>query len=99
MTQAALTLEPVDHSCLACREVHTDAREVVLHDGRVVSSYSEAWRAECEATAILSIPDRNMRNVSLGMIRDRRGKDVADRLEKLVRVIWNLRLEQRRAAG
>lgn len=29
---------------------------VTLIDGRVVDSYSEEWRAECEARAILAMP-------------------------------------------
>lgn len=29
---------------------------VSLYDGRVVDSYSEEWRAECEARAILAMP-------------------------------------------
>ena len=29
---------------------------VSLYDGRVVDSYSEEWRAECEARSILAMP-------------------------------------------
>lgn len=91
--------EPVDHHCLGCGKVHQDARTVTLHDGRVVSTYSEAFREECEAISILDIPDRNHRNVALGKVRDRRGKEAAERLEVLCRTIWNIRLALQRAVG
>lgn len=91
--------EPVDHRCLGCGKVHPGAREVTLHDGSVVSSYSERYREECEAISILDIPDRNHRNVALGKVRDRRGKDAAERLEKLCVKIWNIRVALQRAVG
>lgn len=83
-----------DHTCLGCGQCHPDAREVTLHDGRVVSSYSEDWREEAEAISILNLPNRGKRGNVVSMIRQRRGNVVADRLEKLVRTLWDKRREK-----
>lgn len=86
-------------TCLGCGQVHADAIEVTLHDGRVVSSYSEDWRHECEANAVLDLPTRNERSVFLSKIEQHRGKKTADALRATVTTLWNIRLAVRRAVG
>ena len=86
-------------TCLACGQVHPDEREVTLHDGRVVSSYSEDWRHECEANAVLDLPTKNERSVFLSKIAQHRGKLAADALRETVTKLWNIRLAVRRAVG
>lgn len=88
-----------DHACLACGQVHADAHEVTLHDGTVVSSYSEVWRHESEAIAILNLKTKNERWLFLSAIKRVRGRAAADELKRLAEKIYKIRLENYRAAG
>lgn len=36
-------------------------RLVAIHDGSVVSNYSEEWRLECEAKYVMAMPSRSSR--------------------------------------
>ena len=45
-------------------------RLVTLHDGRQVSNYSEDWRHECEAVAILNMPHLAQRRAHLYGVRE-----------------------------
>lgn len=63
-------------------------RQVELHDGRTVGSWSEDWKYECEARAVLRMPTKMARNGYLTRVRQRRGDDAANALEKLARAIW-----------
>lgn len=89
--------QAVDHRCLGCGKPHADAREVTLVDGTVVSSYSEAWRHECEARAILAIQPLARRQRTLDNIERHRGKKVADALRDTMLEIWNARTAARLA--
>lgn len=62
-----------------------------LHDGREVASDSEAWRHECEARHILSLPNAEERRAWLERIEAKRGKAAADRLRDTGRAIWAAR--------
>ena len=86
-------------TCLACGKVHPDDREVTLHDGRVVSSYSEAYRHEAEAIAVLDMPTKAARWTFLSAVERHRGKNAADQIRSTVNKIWDLRVAARRAAG
>lgn len=88
-----------DHACLACGEVHPGAREVTLHGGAVVSSFSEAWRHESEAISILALPSKNERYSILHGIEKHRGKPAADALRTLVWKLWDIQVAQQRQAG
>lgn len=88
-----------DHACLACGKIHPDAREVTLHDGTVVSSYSDAWRHESEAIAILNLKTKNDRWLFLSAVKRVRGQAAADELKKLAEKIYKIRVENYRAAG
>lgn len=94
----------VDHRCRVCGSVHPGAREVTLHDGRVVSDYSEDWRAECEASMVLSLPTKEARRFYLfgkpyknakgeiqyaGGIAQLRGKAEAEKLAAIASSIFN----------
>lgn len=61
---------------------------VTLIDGRQVDSYSEAWRAECEARHVLSIPNILARREYLAAISKRRGEKAGKELADLVRAVW-----------
>lgn len=87
--------QAVDHRCLGCGKVHAGAREVALVDGTVVSNYSEAWRIECEARAILNTPGLDRRQARLDRIERSRGKVTADQLRKAMLDIWNARQAER----
>lgn len=86
-------------TCLACGKTHSEAIEVTLHDGRVVSSYSEDWRHETEARAVLALPTKFDRASLLKNIERHRGKETADALKATVTTLWNLQLANQRAAG
>lgn len=74
--------------CLGCGRSHADARTVLLHDGTPVSSYSEAWRIECEARSVLAIPSLDARQFHLRQIERIRGKASADALRSVMLAIW-----------
>lgn len=61
---------------------------VVLHDGQEVERRSEAWRHECEARYILSLPTKAHRRRQLDRIREVRGPEAARRLERTMLAIW-----------
>lgn len=63
-------------------------RQVTLIDGSQVSNYSEAWRCECEARHVLTMPTVLARREYLAAIRKRRGDVAGAQLEALVRAVW-----------
>lgn len=83
--------QATDHRCLGCGQVHPDARVVTLVDGSTASSYSEAWRLECEARAILALPDLHRRQSHLFRLEKSRGKAAADGIRKIMLDVWNAR--------
>lgn len=68
---------------------------VKLHDGTVVQSDSEAWRAECEARSLLRRPSRQSRLYWLAMVEQKRGKDSRDKLYADAMRIWEYRQTHR----
>ncbi|CAB4199645.1 hypothetical protein UFOVP1356_1 [uncultured Caudovirales phage] len=62
---------------------------VTLHDGRQVDSWSEAWRAECEARHILAMPNIHLRRIYLADVTKRRGEVAGKALGDLVRAVWS----------
>lgn len=61
---------------------------VTLIDGREVDSWSEPWRAECEARAVLAMPGLQARRDYLAGIQKRRGDAAYESLAGLVRAVW-----------
>lgn len=59
-----------------------------LHDGTEVSSYSEAWRMECEARWILALPSLDERRAWLQSLEKRRGQAHVDQLKATIRTLW-----------
>ncbi len=59
-----------------------------LHDGTEVSSYSEAWRHECEARWILALPSLDARRAWLASLEKRRGKAHVEQLKQTMRNLW-----------
>lgn len=85
------------NSCPACNHPRTK-----LLDGSETCTWSEAWRAETEARAVLDIPDKLARREFLrgreeaGKIVKRgvlqvRGEKACKELEALVLKIWEAR--------
>lgn len=86
-------------ACHACGKVHKGARSVTLPDGRTVGSYSEAYRAYCEAKWVFEVlpvtvntrrkktPQISRREYIMG-VQDRRGKRAADELATNVTKLW-----------
>lgn len=75
---------------------------VTLIDGTVVDSGSEAWRAECEARAVLAMPSKIKRQDYLNGytdisgrkhrgVREQRGPVALAELQALVMKIWQAR--------
>lgn len=71
--------------------------QVTLHDGRVVGSWSEDWRAECEARGLLKMPSKEERNRHLALVVKKRGEEAAERLRQHALRIW--RAEHKDVAG
>lgn len=65
-------------------------RMVTLHNGQIVSSWSEEWRLECEAMHALELP-RNRRLVYLEDAEKERGKAAVDKLKAVILAIHNKR--------
>lgn len=61
---------------------------VTLIDGRQVDSWSEAWRAECEARHVLSLPTIERRRNYLAGATHKRGEAAGKELADLVRKVW-----------
>lgn len=72
---------------------------VTLYDGQVVDSSSEAWRAECEARAVLAMPTKADRLNYLNGWREfdgtlqsrvlqRRGPEAVEKLRALMLALW-----------
>lgn len=59
-----------------------------LHDGRVVDTWSEEWRAECEARHVLNLPSKTQRHAYLATVERKRGKASRDALADRVMAIW-----------
>lgn len=64
---------------------------VTLHDGVEVDSWSEPWRAECEARHVLAMPNIHLRRIYLADVTKRRGEAAGKALADLVRAVWQHR--------
>lgn len=77
--------------------------EVTLHDGRVVGSWSEDWRAECEARMVARMPTQGQRHAYILRVRvgngrhKGRGDEAANELERRARAIFKQAIEERKA--
>lgn len=88
------------HACLACGAAHEGARMVQLHDGRSVSSYSEAWRHESEAAEILRFKTISRINEHLRLIEGHRGPAAVKQLRATMDAIERSKnADQPREAG
>ena len=65
-------------------------RMVTLHNGQVVSSWSEEWRIECEAMHVLDLP-KHRRIGYLDDAEKERGKAPVDKLKAVILAIHNKR--------
>lgn len=81
---------------------------VCLVDGRVVSSWSDDWRHECEARHILNLPTlghrqdylygtRNEYGRIAGGILQRRGEDALKRIQETMTALWKQRKAEEQA--
>lgn len=77
-----------DGRVVAVGNVRPGERQVPLLDGRLVSNYSEAYRAECEARHVLTLPNVHARRLYLGDVAKRRGEVAGKALGDLVRKVW-----------
>ena len=85
-------------SCAGCNRLETD-QVATLINGTVVCTWCPAWKSECEARHILSIPDKvarreylrgreeNGKTVKRGIVHIR-GEQACQELEALVRAVW-----------
>ena len=86
-------------ACRSCGQVHPDAKQVTLPDGRVVGSYSSEYRAYTEAKWVLeklpvtvnkrrkSTPQISRREYILS-VGQRRGEAAMHELAANVRELW-----------
>ena len=86
-------------ACRSCGKVHQGARLITLPDGRVLGSYSEAYRAYCEAKWVLdtlpvtvnrrrkSTPQISRRDY-INAVKARRGLAAGNELARNVRELW-----------
>jgi hypothetical protein len=76
----------MDHGCLGCNRLETGPT-VTLVTGAVVCSFCEAFRAECEAQFVLSLPTKDQRREYLAKVSRRRGDAAGNQLADLVRLV------------
>lgn len=69
-------------------------KSVTLVSGEVVSNYSDLWRHECEARAVLQMPNRAARRAYLDKVGKIRGRDAMLALEATGRALWELEKEK-----
>lgn len=74
---------------------HCTHPRVTLVDGDETCTWSEAWRHECEARHITSLPTLDARRKYLWGIHNKRGEPAMVRLRATVERLW----KQRPAAG
>ena len=86
-------------TCRACGKVHHGARLITLPDGTTVGSYSEAYRAYCEAKWVLdtlpvtvnrrrkATPQISRRDY-IEAVKARRGDAAGNELARNVRELW-----------
>jgi hypothetical protein len=74
--------------CLACGQIHDSAKLVTLHDGREVGSYSEEWRLECEAKAVVRLPTLDRRRKYLDAVKEKRGTKAWNELQDRILSLW-----------
>lgn len=92
-------MSPPDLRCLGCGQIHADARQVELPDGRQVGSHSEAYRRYTEAAWVLAtLPDKHRdksRMTKFKYLQDielRRGRQARVELrEEMLRVYYHLK--------
>ena len=68
-------------------------KTATTYDGRQVDTYSEEWRAHCEATTLLSWT-LHQRKVHLQGVESKRGASGRRDLEELIMRIWKERQVQ-----
>lgn len=85
----------VDLACHGCGSVHSNARVIVLPDGRSVGSQSEAYRAWTEAKWAMTLPDKvGPRSTKMTKARyllevqKHRGEEAAYQLRALMVKMW-----------
>ena len=100
MARRSSAVSSVDElACPACGKVHPDAVLITLPDGSIVGSYSEAYRAYCEAKWVLEklpvtvnrrrkkTPQISRRDYIMAVL-DKRGQESADELANNVTKLW-----------
>ena len=73
-------------TCAGCNYI--EQHPVRLYDGTVVCGSCEAWRAECEARAIMKLPSTQDRRTWLDDIERRRGQPARLALQTLIGALW-----------
>ena len=78
--------------CLACGQVHPQARLVSLPDGRQVGNYSETFRLYCEASWVLRKKrTKRTRLEYLDAVAEKRGVEARIALRAEMMAIWQSR--------
>lgn len=77
-----------DHGCLGCQRLESGPT-VTLITGAVVCNYCPAWKNECLARHVLSLPGKTERRKFLAEWASRNGNESALRLGDLVRAVWD----------
>ena len=73
-------------TCAGCNNI--EQHPVSLHDGTVVCSSCDAWRAECEARAIMRLGSTQERRTWLDDIERRRGQPARLALQHTIGALW-----------
>lgn len=68
------------------KQPRINERDVVLHDGRVVSNYSREWMQECEARHLLTLPLWKRRE-QLDAMEKKRGCVSVNKLKEVMQAL------------
>lgn len=74
-----------------------DHPRATLMDGSETCTWSEAWRAECEARHVCNMPTLKVRREYLAFVQAKRGENAWLQLRDLIAAAWNSK--QGRPAG
>jgi hypothetical protein len=61
----------------------------LFNEEKPLDTYSEEWRAECEARYVCNIKSKYERNLYLQGVLEKRGKEPAAKLRRDVLMEWN----------
>lgn len=74
-------------TCPHCHRQTCERTAVTIH-GEIVCTWSETWRAECEARMVCTLPGLDRRRAYLAGVEKKRGKPAVEQLKDHIKQVW-----------